>query len=136
MPERAVEGRSHVSRRAILEIVRGAVLGSYGVTGFADDGGLARLRSSLGLAKPGIRVTLAPALAVDLRLTVAYGLPVAEVARQVDSAVRYALRRALARELDRLTIHIGDLHYEPASVPPPPDPVAGDVPARAAGRRS
>ena len=36
-------------------------------------------------------------------------MPVAEVARQVDSAVRYAVRRALDREVDRLVIHIDGL---------------------------
>ena len=43
---------------------------------------------------------------IELDLTVAYGVPIAEVARQVDSAVRYAIRRALGREVDRLTIHV------------------------------
>ena len=36
-------------------------------------------------------------------------MPIAEVARQVDSAVRYSIRRALAREIDRLTIHVDGL---------------------------
>ena len=47
----------------------------------------------------------------------AFGLPVAEVARQVDSAVRYALGRALDREPDRLTIHVSGMRYEPSSAP-------------------
>ncbi len=51
----------------------------------------------------------ATALAIDLDLLVAHGLPIAEVARQVDSAVRYAIRRALGREVDRLTIHVDGL---------------------------
>ena len=52
-------------------------------------GGIRRL---VGLGGPGVRVRTAPVFSVELRLTVAFGLPVAEVARQVDSAVRYALR--------------------------------------------
>jgi hypothetical protein len=50
------------------------------------------------------------------------------VARQVDSAVRYALRRAIDREPDRLTIHVGGMRYEPSSVPPTegPEPPAED----------
>ncbi len=118
MPERPVEGRSLVSRRAIEEIVRSAVLGSYGVVGFVDDAGLARLRRMVGLGGSGVRVRTEVPFGVDLRLIVAFGLPVAEVARQVDSAVRYALHRALGREPDRLTIHIGGMRYEPSSVPP------------------
>ena len=69
-----------------------------------------RIAERLGLAAP--RDPDRPGAAsspIDLDLTVAYGLPIAEVARQVDSAVRYALRRALGREVDRLTIHVDGL---------------------------
>ena len=50
---------------------------------------------------------------MDVRVTIAYGLPVAEVARQVDSAVRYALRRALGREVGAVTIHVEGLETGP-----------------------
>jgi uncharacterized alkaline shock family protein YloU len=128
MPVRSVQGRSLVSRHAIIGIVRTAVLGSYGVTGFVDDGPLGWVRAKVGLSEPGIRVSTKGPLAVDLRLTVAYGLPVAEVARQVDSAVRYAVRQALDRELDAISVHVGGLHVEPSSVPPPPEPTVGTPP--------
>ena len=85
------------------------MIGSYGVTGFAGGRSSAAPR---GLARPaprGIRIGLEPRLTIDLDLTVAHGLPIAEVARQVDSAVRYAVRRALGREVDRLTIHVDGL---------------------------
>ena len=120
MPDRSVTGRSLVSRRAIEEIVRVAVLGSYGVVGFADAGRLGRLLSGLGLGRSGLRVRTGGPFTVELRLTIAYGLPVAEVIRQVESAIRYSLHRALGREPDRLTIHVGGLRYEPSSVPPDP----------------
>jgi uncharacterized alkaline shock family protein YloU len=119
MTERSVRGRSLVTHRALVDIVRAAVVGSYGVVGFADDGILGRLRRVAGLIEPGIRVTTAGTLTVDLRLTVAHGLPIAEVARQVDSAVRYRLQRALDRDVDRIRIHIGRLRIEPASAPAP-----------------
>jgi uncharacterized alkaline shock family protein YloU len=93
-----------VSRRALVEVVRAAVLGSYGVTGLADS-----LLRRLRLGRPAIRITLEPIVEVDVRLTIAYGLPVAEVARQVDSAIRYALRRALGREVGAVTIHVEGL---------------------------
>jgi uncharacterized alkaline shock family protein YloU len=48
-------------------------------------------------------------LTVDVRLTIAHGLPVAEVARQVDSAIRYGLRRALGSEVGAVTIHVDGL---------------------------
>ncbi|MFL5777717.1 MAG: Asp23/Gls24 family envelope stress response protein [Chloroflexota bacterium] len=105
-------GRALVTRRAVSDIVRMATLGSYGVTGFA--GGLSgRIVERIGLGQPGLHVVLGPPLEVDLDLTIAYGLPVAEVTRQVDSAVRYAVRRALGRGVDRLTINVRGLRFQP-----------------------
>jgi uncharacterized alkaline shock family protein YloU len=107
-----------------VDVIRAATLGSYGVTGFA--GGLPRrVLGALGIGHPGIRVTLDDAPVVDLDITVAFGLPVAEVARQVDSAVRYGIRRSLGREVGRLTIHVDGLRYQPGG--PPPSAVAHDV---------
>ncbi len=57
---------------------------------------------------------------IDLDLTVAYGLPIAEVARQVDSAVRYSIRNALGRDVTRLTIHVDGLRYQPGDLPGAP----------------
>jgi uncharacterized alkaline shock family protein YloU len=110
-------GRSLVTRRALADVVRAATLGSYGVTGFAVNP-LERLGEALGLGRRGLRLDLAAGVAVELHLTVAYGLPVAEVARQVESAVRYAVRRSIGREVDRLTIHVGALRYQPGQLPP------------------
>jgi uncharacterized alkaline shock family protein YloU len=106
-----------VTRRAIADVVRAAALGSYGVTGFASNP-VTRLAARLGLGQPGLRVAIADGLAVDLRVNVAYGVPVAEVARQVDSAVRYAVRRTVGREIERLRIHVGGLEYQPGGPPP------------------
>jgi len=126
----AAPGRSLVSRRALVEIVRTAVLGSYGVTGLAEP-----LRRRLGLGRAPIRVRTSPEVAVDVRLTIAYGLPVAEVARQVDSAVRYALRRALGREIGPVTIHVEGLAGGPyRSGGPAPGP--GDAAGGSAGEGS
>jgi uncharacterized alkaline shock family protein YloU len=157
VPTASTPGRSLVTRSAVVDIVRTATLGSYGVSGFAGGGVIGRIFERLGLAQPGIRVSFGgddtgragrpaprdradaadlesigrptalaaagrrPALTVELDLTVAYGVPVAEVARQVDSAVRYAVRRALDIEVDRLTIRVDGLRVG-----------AGDLPATAA----
>ncbi|HYH92918.1 MAG TPA: Asp23/Gls24 family envelope stress response protein [Candidatus Saccharimonadales bacterium] len=117
MAIRPTSGRSLVTRRAVVDVVRTATLGSYGVTGFAG-GPIGALLSRLGLAQPGLTVRLEPALQIELDLTVALGVPVAEVARQVDSAVRYAVRRALDREVARLLIHIDGLHVQPGGTLP------------------
>ena len=60
---------------------------------------------------------------MDLRLTVAYGLPIAEVARQVESSVRYTLRHALDREPDRVSIRIGRLVHQ-HGIAPAPEPAS------------
>src|SRR5947207_7555101 len=115
-PTTTIPGRSLVSRRAIVDIVRSATLGSYGVIGLAGGGRLGRIAERFGLRPRGIRIELTAGLSIDLDLLVAHGLPIAEVARQVDSAVRYAIRRALGREVDRLTIHVGGLRVAPYDV--------------------
>lgn len=131
MPTASTPGRSIVSRRAVIDIVRTATLGSYGVTGFAG-GIVGRLLERVGFTQPGIRVTFGEgandgsssgdqsSLGIDLGITVAYGVPIAEVARQVDSAVRYALRRALGLDVARLTIHVDGLRYQPGDLPATP----------------
>jgi uncharacterized alkaline shock family protein YloU len=123
MSERRIPGSARVTRRAVAEIVRAAVLESYGVTGLADADLASRVRRWLGMGSSGVRVDLRDGISVELFLTVAYGVPVAEVVRQVESAVRYALRRALGRELDALVFHVGGLDYRPA-IPPAPAPPA------------
>ena len=128
MPTNPTPGRSLVTRRAVVDIVRAATLGSYGVTGFAG-GWIGRLREAMGLGQTGVVVTFGPPpaepagrpdLSIDLDLTVAYGLPIAEVARQVDSAVRYSLRNALGRDVTRITIHVDGLRYQPGDLPAAP----------------
>jgi uncharacterized alkaline shock family protein YloU len=114
---RPTPGRSLVTRHAVVDIVRTATLGSYGVTGFAADP-FTRVLGFLGLAQPGLTVRIGDRLEVELDLDIALGVPVAEVARQVDSAVRYAIRRALGREIERFVIHVGGLRVQPAgSIP-------------------
>ena len=117
MPTHPKPGRSFVTRQAVTDLVRTATLGSYGVTGFAARPH-ERLLERIGLAQPGIAVRLGEVIELDLDLDIAYGVPIAEVARQVESAVRYAIRHALGRELGRVTIHVGGLRFGPGGAPP------------------
>jgi uncharacterized alkaline shock family protein YloU len=127
-------GRSLATRRAIRDLVRTAVLSVYGVTGFAGGGPLGRLLDRAGLAHPGMRLGVGDHLTVDLRLTVAYGLPVAEVARQVEASVRYTLRHALGREPERVSIRIGRLvHVEGMAKAPSPAPAGRTTSSDLAG---
>ena len=117
MAIRPTPGRSLVTGRALDDIIRTATLGSYGVTGFAG-GPLVRLIEWLGLGQPGIAVRHDDGIDIELDITVALGVPVAEVARQVESAIRYAVRRALDREIGRIVIHVDGLHV----------PISGTIP--------
>jgi uncharacterized alkaline shock family protein YloU len=116
MRQRPVTGKSFVTRRAIFDIVRSAVQSSYGVTGFSDPSLGRRLLRLVGLDRPGIKLQTEGGLALELYLKVAYGMPVAEVARQVDSAVRYELRRMIGAEVASLTIHVDGLGYQPTAI--------------------
>jgi uncharacterized alkaline shock family protein YloU len=118
LTEPRLAGRALVSRRAVTEIVRRAAAGSYGVTGIGR-GPLDRLRGRLRLGDPGIHVVTHPRLDVDLHLAVAYGVPVAEVAHNVESAVRYAVRQAVGREVDEVRIHVDGLRAGPGSAGTP-----------------
>lgn len=122
MAIRPTPGRSLVTGRAVADIVRAATLGSYGVSAFAG-GPVARLLGRLGLAQPGLTVRVDDGIEIELDLEIALGVPVAEVARQVDSAVRYAVRAALGRDVGRIVIHVDGLHV-PADGAVPSGPAA------------
>jgi uncharacterized alkaline shock family protein YloU len=127
LPDERSAGRALVTRRAVIDIVRRVTLGSYGVAGFAG-GWLDRLFGTLERRPGGLRISMRDgALAIHLRLRVAHGLPIAEVARQVDSAIRYAIQSAIGREVDRLTIRVARLESHPGGAPPTsrPDAVFG-----------
>ena len=120
LPEQAIGGRALVTRRAVIDIVRRVTLGSYGVAGFAGNWA-DRLLGWIEQRPGGLRVSVAGgSLTIRLHLRVAHGLPVAEVARQVDHAVRHAIRTALGREIDKLTIRVARLEIHPGGEPPEP----------------
>jgi uncharacterized alkaline shock family protein YloU len=120
LPEQAIGGRALVTRRAVIDIVRRVTLGSYGVAGFAGNWA-DHLLGWIEQRPGGLRVSVAGgSLTIRLHLRVAHGLPVAEVARQVDHAVRHAIRTALGREVDKLTIRVARLEIHPGGEPPEP----------------
>jgi uncharacterized alkaline shock family protein YloU len=113
----------------VIDIVRGVALGSYGVAGFAG-GWIDRLLGWIERRPGGLRVSVAGGtLAIRLHLRVAHGLPIAEVARQVDLAVRHAIRTALGREVDQLSIRVARLELHPGGEPPQRRPPSGVGPS-------
>ncbi len=132
MPDGSIGGRALVTRRAIIDIVRRVTLGQYGVAGFAGNR-IDRLLGWIENRPGGLRVSVASgALAIRMHLRVAQGLPIAEVARQVDLAVRHAIRTALGREVDRLSIRVARLELHPGGEPPQPRPLSGLGPSELA----
>ena len=120
MPEDRLPGQALATRRAVADVVRSVTVASYGVV---DLGGRAldRLLGGLRGRPAGVRVHLIDGrIEIDLRLRVAHGVPIAEVARQVESAIRFAIQRAFRRDVDRLSIRIAGLDVGPASAPPRP----------------
>jgi uncharacterized alkaline shock family protein YloU len=118
VPEQSIGGRALVTRRAVIDIVRGVTLGSYGVVGFAGNWA-DRVLGWIERRPGGLRVSVAGGtLAIRMHLRVAHGLPIAEVARQVDLGVRYAIRTALGREVDHLSIRVAKLELHPGGEPP------------------
>jgi uncharacterized alkaline shock family protein YloU len=125
VPDEPIPGRALATRRAVMDVVRAATLGSYGVAGFAG-GPIEQVTAFLEGRPPGLRVAVSDgALSVRLDLRVAYGLPVAEVSRQVDSAVRHGIRRALGRNVDSLSIRVRALATPPGTPPPAPHHPSG-----------
>lgn len=104
-----VPGRALVTRRAVREIVERAAATSYGVVSVGHRDPLARLVRGLGLGTPGVTVELSPRLRAAVSLTVAYGVPVAEVARNAEERIRHEVRTALGRDLDEVRIDVEDL---------------------------
>lgn len=132
MPDQGIAGRALVTRRAVIDIVRGVALGSYGVAGFAG-GWIDRLLGWIERRPGGLRVSVAGGtLAIRMHLRVAHGLPIAEVARQVDLGVRHAIRTALGREVDQLSIRVAKLELHPGGRPPQPRPPSGLGPSELA----
>ena len=108
-------GHALVTRRAVSDLVRQAAATSYGVVGFTNPDLRTRLQSLLRYSPPGVSVRIVPTLDVRISLRVAFGVPIAEVASNVESAVRYALHQALGRDVDSLVIHVGGLQVRRAA---------------------
>ena len=131
MADAPMPGRGLVTRRAVGDVVRRAALSSYGVVSVSGPRPWHTALAWIGRATPGVKVRLGPPLTVDLYLSVARGVPVAEVARNVESAVRYGVQRALGREIDALAIHVDRLRTPAAHAPNErgPEPSATSEPS-------
>ena len=101
-------------------LARSAAATCYGVVAVSGPRPLDDVAGWLGLGMPGVSVRLRPEFRIALYLSVARGVPVAEVAHNAEAAVRYTLRRALGREPVEVEIHVAGLRVAPR----PRDPFA------------
>lgn len=119
--ESSDEGRSPTSdgrdtpARVIGQLARQAAAGSYGVVAVKGPRWYDGLLARLGRGISGVRVSTQPRLSVSLYLALAPGVPVAQVAGNVESAVRYVIQREIGRPLDEVAIHVGGVRVAPAS---------------------
>jgi uncharacterized alkaline shock family protein YloU len=105
-------GKIEVMPRAIATIAARAVGQSYGVVGMAPHTlreGVAQVLHQKDAHK-GVEVRIVgDELEIDLYVIMAYGTRIAEVARNVQENVRYAVERALGRPIARVNVRVQGL---------------------------
>jgi uncharacterized alkaline shock family protein YloU len=108
----ASEAHSGPARR-IGELARQAAAASYGVVAVKGPRWYDGLLARLGRRAPGVHVSLQPRLSVSLYLALAPGVPIAQVAGNVEDAVRYVVQREIGRRVDEVAIHVGGVRIAP-----------------------
>ncbi len=101
-------GRLSVSPRAIAQIAERSLDGCYGVIGLGRGG---RLRRALARKRHrGVQVrSNERGIELSLRVVIAYGLNLAEVAATVRSSVSYEVERLTGLEVDRVEVRVDDV---------------------------
>jgi len=105
-------GKIEVAPRAIATIAARAVGRSYGVVGMAPH----TLREGMAQvlrhedAHKGVEVRIgSDEIAIDLYVIIEYGTRIAEVARNVQENVRYAVEQALGMPVTRVNVRVQGL---------------------------
>jgi len=105
-------GKIEVAPRAIATIAARAVGRSYGVVGMAPH----TLREGMAQvlrhedAHKGVEVRIgSDEIAIDLYVIIEYGTRIAEVARNVQENVRYAVEQALGMPVARVNVRVQGL---------------------------
>lgn len=106
------DGKIEVAPRAIATITARAVTQCYGVVGMAPRNlreGVAQVLRREDMHK-GIEVQVQnDAIEITLSVIVEYGTRIAEVARNVQEQVRYAVERALGMPVTRVNVRVQGL---------------------------
>jgi uncharacterized alkaline shock family protein YloU len=105
-------GRIEVSPTAIASLASQAVLECYGVVGMATKDLASGIVEILQPAshRRGVDVHLDKStIVVDLYVVIEYGTRIGVVARNIQSAVKYAVERALSAPVTAINVHVQDL---------------------------
>jgi uncharacterized alkaline shock family protein YloU len=105
-------GRIEVSPTAIASLASQAVLECYGVVGMATKDLASGIVEILQPAshRRGVEVQLDGGdLVIDLYVVVEYGTRIAVVARNIQSAVKYAVEKSLSAPVATVNVHVQDL---------------------------
>jgi uncharacterized alkaline shock family protein YloU len=105
-------GKVEVSPTAIASLASQAVLECYGVMGMATKDLASGIVEILQPAshRRGVEVKINEnSIAIDLYVVIEYGTPIATVARNMQSAVKYTVERALSVPVAAVNVHVQDL---------------------------
>ena len=105
-------GRIEVSPTAIASLASQAVLECYGVVGMATKDLASGIVEILQPAshRRGVDVHLDDDdIVIDLYVVIEYGTRIAIVARNIQSAVKYAVEKALSVPVTPVNVHVQDL---------------------------
>ena len=110
--EKSRLGKIEVTPTAIASLASQAVLECYGVVGMATKDLASGIVEILQPAshRRGVRVQINDShIVVDLYVVMEYGTRIATVARNIQSAVKYTLEKALGVPVRAVNIHVQDL---------------------------
>ena len=114
-------GRIAISEDVIAGIAGAALAGCEGVVGTVPRGWRQGLAGLLGTEAHGRGVEVAAAegggLEVTVRIVVAYGVPIPEVARTVMRRVGEAVRRAVGEDRVRVHVHVAGVRVPAGALP-------------------
>jgi len=99
-----------IDARQLARLVNRVASEAYGVAEVRGEGWYQRLLGWLRRPTAGVTVTTEPRLRIEIDLAVVPGVPGAQVASNVEEAVRYLVQRDLGVAIDELEIRVGGMH--------------------------
>jgi uncharacterized alkaline shock family protein YloU len=96
-----------IDQEQLARLVRRVAASAYGVAEVRGRGWYQRLLGWLDRPTAGVAVATEPQLRVEIDLAVVPGVPGAQVASNVEEAVRYLVQRDMGVAIDELEIRVG-----------------------------